>query len=67
VNSFAERFVGTLRRERLDHLLILRELKVPAKYTRRYNDDRPHQASQQNLHCAPGHAIDLAAGSSVDR
>jgi hypothetical protein len=57
--------VGTLRRECLDHLLILGEQhlrKVLAKYARHYNGHRPHQA----LHQRPplrqsGHAIDMTA------
>ena len=64
-NSFAERFVGTLRRECLDHLLILSEQHlrtVLAEYSRHYNGHRPHQArSQLPPQREPGQLIDVTA------
>jgi len=62
-NSFAERYVGTLRRECLDHLPIHGEQhlrRILAEYTQHYNDHRPHQARGQRppLH-ETGQPIDL--------
>jgi hypothetical protein len=57
--------VGTLRRDCLDHLLILGERhlrKVLVEYTRHYNGHRPHQALQQRPPLRePGQAIDMTA------
>jgi putative transposase len=64
-NSLAERFVGTLRRECLDHILICGEQhlrKVLAEYAEHYNWHRPHQSREQRppLHDI-GRLTDLTA------
>ena len=49
-NAFAERFVGTVRRECLDRVLILgrRHLeRVLAGYVVHYNGHRPHRSLDQ--------------------
>ncbi|WP_167504677.1 integrase core domain-containing protein [Streptomyces malaysiensis] len=49
-NAHCERVIGTLRREALDHILILDEAHarhVLAEYQRHYNAHRPHRARHQ--------------------
>jgi putative transposase len=64
-NAFAERFVGTVRRECLDHLLIVSERhlrRVLSQWERHYNNHRPHQGHDQrapNDHGSP--VVDMKA------
>ena len=51
-NSICERFMGSLRRECLDHTLILysRHLsRVAREYTDYFNQERPHQGIDQRI------------------
>jgi hypothetical protein len=64
-NAFAGRFVGTLRRERLDHLPVHGERhlrQILAEYERHYNQHRPHQALSLRppMH-DPAEVVDLTA------
>lgn len=57
--------MGTLRRECLDHVLILgarHPRKVLAEYAWHYNGHRPPQGLQQEPPLRqPGHAVDITA------
>ncbi|MBF6557922.1 MAG: transposase [Acidimicrobiales bacterium] len=49
-NAFAERFVGTVRRECTDRLLVFGRThleRVLAEYVTHYNDHRPHRSLEQ--------------------
>ena len=49
-NAIAERFIGTLRRECLDHLLITGPCHLAAvlsEYVEHYNTHRPHRSLDQ--------------------
>ncbi|WP_347814602.1 integrase core domain-containing protein [Streptomyces sp. Tu 3180] len=50
MNAHCERIISSIRREMLDHVLIVNEAharQVLAAYRRHYNAHRPHQARQQ--------------------
>jgi len=55
--------VGTLRRECLDHMLVLGERhlrEVLVEYARHYNGHRPHQGLQQEApQRQPGRVVDI--------
>jgi transposase InsO family protein len=48
-NAFAERWVGTVRRELLDRMLVIghRQLETLVGYVAHYNEHRPHRALRQ--------------------
>jgi len=50
-NGYAERLIGTLRRECLDHVMVFGEAhlrKFLAVYAKYYNQTRPHLALQKD-------------------
>ena len=50
MNAVCERFLGSLRRECLDHVLLLSEAhlhRALARYVRYHNEARPHQGLEQ--------------------
>ena len=56
MNPVGERFVGSLRREVLDHVLLLGEQKledVARQYVLYFNRSRPHQGIGQRIPDAP--------------
>jgi putative transposase len=64
-NAFAERWVGTVRRECLDHLLIFgrRHLEtVPEEFVEHYHEARPHQGLGQRRPCQPSALMVLPHG-----
>ena len=51
-NATCERFLGSIRRECLDHVLVLGEAhlrRILREYVRYFNHDRPHQGLAQRL------------------
>jgi hypothetical protein len=55
-NAICERFLGSLRRECLDYVLILSERhlhRVVKEYMAYFNNARPHQGIEQRIPCRP--------------
>ena len=66
-NAIAERFVGTVRREFLDRLLILNQQHAAAvlrEFERHYNDHRPHRALGQ---AAPSRPLPRRAPTEIHK
>jgi transposase InsO family protein len=69
-NATCERFLGSVRREYLDHILILGEAhlrRVLRAYAAYFNDARPHQGIGQAIpaRTEPGHGERVAPGRIV--
>ena len=65
MNAICERLIGTLRREILDHSLILGEAHlrtVLAEYQQHYNTARPHQGINQRVPSGGDHPPRVTAG-----
>ncbi len=59
-NAVCERFLGSVRRECLDHVLVLREAhlrRVLAEYVAYFNALRPHQSLAQRVPASPPAAL----------
>jgi transposase InsO family protein len=64
-NAIAERFIGTLRRECLDHMLITGPRHLAAvlrEYLEHYNTHRPHRSLNQHPPAVP---TPLPCGANV--
>jgi hypothetical protein len=61
-NAHAERWVGTVRRECTDRLLVIGERHLAAvlpEYARHYNQHRPHRSLEQRRPNPPPQVVDL--------
>ena len=69
-NAYAERWVGTVRRELLDRMLVLgyRQLRsVLTEYADHYNGHRPHRALGQAAPLGPGEPPAFVPAGTVVR
>jgi transposase InsO family protein len=67
-NAIVERYIGSVRRECLDHLLIFGErqlYRVIKAYVEYFNRSRPHQGIGQNVPCGPPAASTEAAVGKI--
>ncbi len=69
-NGVADRLIGTLRRECLDHMIIVNERHLRhmlRDFIRHYNAARPHQALQLQVPDERARAIPANIGRIVSR
>jgi hypothetical protein len=62
MNAVAERFVGSARRESLDHVIVLDDQHLGwlvAQYKEYFNEARPHQGIGQRIPGKPAVTIDI--------
>jgi putative transposase len=67
MNAVSERFVGSVRRERLDHVLVLDEGYLGhllCQYQPYFNDSRPHPGIGQRVPTKP--ILDLDRSRSIE-
>jgi putative transposase len=67
-NAICERFIGSVRRECLDHFLILSERhlhRVMKEYVSYFNHARPHQSRGQQIPCAGASQDFEASGRTI--
>ncbi|MFL7791583.1 MAG: integrase core domain-containing protein [Anaerolineae bacterium] len=67
-NAICERFLGSLRRECLDSLVLLSErhlYRVTKEYVGYFNGIRPHQGIEQRIPCGPAYSDGLPVGGKV--
>ena len=68
MNAVAERFVGSARRELLDHVLLVDDRHLGSllrQYQRYFNDSRPHQGLGQRVPARPAIVIDRSKPIAV--
>jgi putative transposase len=68
MNPIGERFVGSLRREALDHVLLFGEKhlgKVAGQYAVYFNKARPHQGIGQRIPDGPANDNDVGDGKII--
>jgi hypothetical protein len=69
MNAHCERMIGSIRREALDHVLILNEAHarhVLTAYERHYNEHRPHRARSNYLRAPTNSPSPCTSSTATD-